>query len=128
MNLEDFKNTCWNKDCLEILPLIPANSIDCIVCDLPYAVTANSWDVMLPMDKLWEQYLRIIKDKGAIVLFANEAFSSKLINFAQKYFRYKWYWIKNTGTNFFHSSRMPIRFVEKVISNKSLRYRPHVKL
>lgn len=113
--LEDLINTCWNEDCMNFMPKIPSNSIDMVLTDLPFQVTANSWDKMLDLEKMWKEYLRIIKDKGAILLFANEIFSYHLINSAIKNFRYKWYWEKNTGTNFFHSSRMPIRHIEEIL-------------
>ena len=64
----------FQGDCLEIMPLIPDNSIDAIICDLPYGVTQNKYDIILPFDKLWEQYERIIKDNGAIVLFGQGLF------------------------------------------------------
>ena len=65
-------------DCLDIMPTLPARSIDMILCDLPYGSTQCKWDIVIPFDKLWEQYNRIIKDNGAICLFGNEPFSSTL--------------------------------------------------
>jgi DNA modification methylase len=62
-------------DCLELMKEIPSKSIDLILCDLPYGTTACKWDSIIPFDKLWEQYNRIIKDNGAIVLFGNEPFT-----------------------------------------------------
>jgi DNA modification methylase len=105
----------WLGDCLELMKSIEDKTVDLICTDLPFSVTANEWDKLIPAKPLWDNYLRIIKDKGAIVLFANEKFSYHLISSAEKYFRYKWYWIKNTGTNFFHAKRMPIRHVEEIL-------------
>ena len=65
-------------DCLELMKDIPNGSIDMILCDLPYGITQSKWDVIIPFDKLWEQYNRIIKTNGAVVLFGNEPFSSAL--------------------------------------------------
>ena len=65
-------------DCLEVMKYIPDASIDMILCDLPYGTTKNKWDIILPLDKLWEQYERIIKDNGAIVLFAQDRKSTRL--------------------------------------------------
>jgi site-specific DNA-methyltransferase (adenine-specific) len=115
VDIENLVNTCWNRDCLEMLPEIPSGSIDLVLTDLPFNVTANSWDKMLPLDELFKQYLRVIKSKGAILLFANEIFSYYLISAAPNNFRYKWYWRKNTGTNFFHAKRMPVRHIEEIL-------------
>ena len=68
----------WQGDCLELMKNIPDRSIDLILCDLPYGITSAKWDIVIPFDKLWEQYNRIIEEKGAIVLFANEPFATKL--------------------------------------------------
>ena len=67
-------------DCLELMKEIPDKSIDMILCDLPYGVTACKWDTVIPFEPLWKQYNRIIKDTGAICLFGQEPFTSKLIN------------------------------------------------
>ena len=66
-------------DCLELMKEIEDKSIDMILCDLPYGTTACSWDIVIPFDKLWEQYYRIIKDNGAIVLFSKQPFTSYLV-------------------------------------------------
>ena len=69
-------NRIYNEDCLEGMKQIDDKSIDCIICDLPYGTTACAWDIIIPFNKLWEQYNRIIKDNGAILLFGQEPFSS----------------------------------------------------
>ena len=69
----------FNGDCLEIMKDIQDNSIDCIICDLPYGTTSCFWDVIIPFDKLWEQYHRILKSNGTVVLFSKEPFTSLLI-------------------------------------------------
>ena len=86
-------------DCLEAMKLIPDKAIDCIICDLPYGTTACKWDVVIPFDKLWEQYNRIIKEHGAIVLFGGEPFTSLLITSNLKMYRQKLTWLKTRPTN-----------------------------
>ena len=81
-------------DCLELLPEIPDKSIDMILTDLPYGTTACSWDTVIPFDPLWEQYKRIIKDNGAIVLTASQPFTSALIMSNIEMFKYSWVWEK----------------------------------
>ena len=76
---DDFIDQIICGDCLEVMKEIPNKSIDMILCDLPYGTTACKWDVIIPFDKLWDQYKRIIKDASAIVLFGNEPFTSLLI-------------------------------------------------
>ena len=73
---------------------IPDKSIDCIICDLPYGTTACKWDSIIPFESLWEQYNRIIKDNGAIVLFGSEPFSSALRMSNIKNYKYDWIWDK----------------------------------
>ena len=74
-------------DCLEVLPSIPNKSVDMILCDLPYGTTQNKWDSVIDLDKLWQQYMRIIKDNGAIVLTAQGLFTAKLILSNEDWFK-----------------------------------------
>ena len=99
----------------DFLPTLSGESIDLIFCDLPYGVSASAWDKPVELTSLFAQYRRIIKDNGAILLFANQSFSIDLINAARDIFRYSWYWEKNQGTNFFHARRMPIRKIEQIL-------------
>lgn len=101
-------------DCLELMKDIPDRSIDMILCDLPYGTTQNKWDTIIPFDKLWEQYNRIIKDNGAIVLTATPSFSALLGASNIKMFRYSWYW-KKPHTGQLNSHRMPLKNVEEVL-------------
>ena len=82
-------------DCLELMKDIKDKSIDMILCDLPYGITACKWDSVIPFEPLWEQYNRVIKDAGAIVLFGSEPFTSKLILSNLSMYKYNWYWIKD---------------------------------
>ena len=113
-------------DCLEIMKDIPDKSIDLILCDLPYGMTAPKWDEHIDIKKMWIEYKRIIKDKGSIVLFASQPFTTKLISSNEKDFKYCWYWNKNQGTNFFHAKRMPIRKVEEICVFKNGKYNPQI--
>lgn len=87
-------NNIYLGDCLEIMKDIQNKTIDLILCDLPYGATKNSWDSIIPLDKLWEQYERIIKDNGAIVLFGQGLFAYKLALSNEKMYRYDIIWKK----------------------------------
>ena len=101
-------------DCLELMKEIPNKSIDLILCDLPYGTTACSWDVIIPFDKLWEQYHRIIKDNGAIILFGQEPFSSMLRVSNLKDYKYDIYWEKERLTNITQVKRRVGKTVETI--------------
>lgn len=102
----------YNGDCLEIMKNIPDASVDMILCDLPYGTTACKWDTVIPFESLWEQYNRIIKDNGAIVLFGSEPFSSQLRMSQMKMFKYDWIWKKTRPTNFANAKKQPLRCIE----------------
>ena len=104
----------YNGDCLEIMKDIPDKSIDMILCDLPYGVTKNKWDSVIPFDKLWEQYNRIITDNGAIVLFAQGMFTSDLMQSNKKMWKYNLIWDKDRTSGFLNAKRMPLRSHEDV--------------
>jgi len=92
-------NVCYQGDCLEVMKDIPDKSIDMILCDLPYGTTACKWDTIIPFEPLWEQYKRIIKDNGAIVLTASQPFTSALVMSNVDWFRYELIWEKERPTN-----------------------------
>lgn len=102
-------------DCLEIMPSIADESVDMILADLPYGVTQNGWDVVIPMDQLWREYRRIIKPNGAIVLTATQPFAADLIMAARDLFRYDLVWHKVLVTGFLNANRMPLRSHELVL-------------
>jgi len=104
----------FHGDCLEIMQDIPDQSIDLILCDLPYGTTACKWDIIIPFDKLWQQYKRIIKLNGAIVLFGSEPFSSHLRLSNIKYYKYDWFWYKNAPTGISLSKTQPMRCLESI--------------
>ena len=101
-------------DCLELMKEIPDKSIDMILCDLPYGTTQNKSDIIIPFDKLWNSYERIIKDNGAIVLFAQGVFYVDLINSNRKLFRYDLIWDKVLTSGFLNAKRMPLRQHEQI--------------
>ena len=102
-------------DCLVEMQNIPDKSIDAIICDLPYGTTACKWDIILPFDKLWAQYKRIIKDNGAIVLFGSQPFTSALVMSNVKMFKYEWIWEKDKCSNFMLAKVNPLKAHENII-------------
>ena len=104
----------YQGDCLEVMKEIKDKSIDMILCDLPYGTTKCKWDVVIPFDKLWEQYNRIIKDNGAITLFGSEPFSSKLRISNLRMYKYDWIWKKTKAQGFLNSKKMPLKDYENI--------------
>lgn len=115
-------------DCLDIMQEIPNNSIDCIICDLPYGTTACSWDVVIPFDKLWTEYKRITKPNTAIILFGQEPFSSLLRVSNLSDYRYDIYWEKERLTNINQVKRRVGKTVEtiSVFYKKQCTYNPQM--
>jgi len=101
-------------DCLEKMKDIPDRSIDTILCDLPYGTTACKWDTVIPFEQLWEQYRRIIKDKGVIALFGSEPFSSLLRTSNLAWYKYDWVWEKNNAGNFQLVNYQPLKIHETI--------------
>ncbi len=105
---------------------IPDKSIDAITTDLPYGTTQCKWDTIIPFEPLWEQYNRVIKDNGAIVLFGTEPFSSHLRLSNLKSYKYDWIWDKVKGTGFLNAKKQPMRNHEliSVFYKKQCTYNP----
>lgn len=114
-------------DCLKRMKEIPDKSIDMILCDLPYGTTACNWDTVIPFDKLWEQYNRIIKPKHCIALFGSEPFSSylRMSNITQ--FKYDWVWKKNAGSNFATVKYQPMKEHEQISIFNASSYYPQMQ-
>jgi len=108
-------NELYQGDCLELMKDIPDGSIDMILADLPYGTTACRWDTIIPFEPLWEQYERIIKPNGAIVLTASQPFTSALVMSNPKLFRYDMSWIKTKASNFQNARKMPMKRHEDVL-------------
>lgn len=105
----------FHGDCLEVMKNIPDKSVDMILCDLPYGTTRNCWDKMIDLEKLWEQYERIIKDNGAIVLFAQTPFDKVLGASNLKMLRYEWVYNKSKPTGFLNANKMPLKKHENIL-------------
>lgn len=101
-------------DCLEGMKSIPDKSVDMILCDLPYGTTACKWDTIIPFEPLWEQYKRVIKGNGAIVLFCSEPFTSQLVQSNLRDFKYKWVWQKEQGVNPLLAKKQPLNDIEEI--------------
>ena len=108
------KYILYNGDCLEYMNKIPDESVDMILCDLPYGMTQNEWDCYISLEDLWKQYNRIIKPNGAIVLTSNGIFTAKLMLSQPHIFKYKWVWEKSKPTNFLNAKKQPLRKHEDV--------------
>jgi len=123
------KSKIIKGDCLEKMKLIPDGSIDMILADLPYGTTQNKWDSLIPLDELWKQYKRVIKENGAIVLTAAQPFTSALIMSNPKWFKYDWVWQKPKGTGHLNSKKQPMRDKEDVVVfyKKQCTYNPQME-
>ena len=102
-------------DCLDVMTEIETDSVDAVIVDPPYGTTACQWDSIIPLDPMWEHLKRITKSDSAIVIMAAQPFTTMLISSNIKMFKYCWVWEKNTGTNFFHAQRQPIRYTEDIV-------------
>jgi len=108
-------NQIIHGDCLEVMPSIPNKSIDMILCDLPYGTTQCKWDSIIPFDKLWLQYKRIIKEHGVIVLTSAQPFTSALVMSNPNMFKYNWLWNKVKPTGHLNAKKQPLRIYEDVL-------------
>lgn len=118
----------WHGDCLKLMSDIPDNSIDCIICDLPYGTTKCSWDIVISFDELWGQYSRITKDTTPIILFGQEPFSSLLRTSNLKDYKYDIYWEKERLTNINQVKKRVGKTVEtiSVFYKKQCTYNPQM--
>lgn len=104
-----------NGDCFDVMHNMKDGSVDLILADLPYGTTANKWDSILDLDRLWSEYLRIAKQTAAIVLTASQPFTSTLVMSRRDLFKHEWIWIKNSGSNFANTVREPFKEHESVL-------------
>jgi len=112
--MDNERFTMWQGDCLGLMRDIPDKSVDAIICDLPYGTTACVWDSVIPFDKLWEAYKRVIKPKAAIVLFGSQPFTTDLINSNRKWFKYTLVWEKDNASNFVNAKRRFLSYHEDI--------------
>ena len=115
-------------DCLEVMKAIPDGVVDMILCDLPYGTTACKWDTVIPFEPLWEQYKRVIKPNGAIVLFGQTPFDKVLGCSNLEWLRYEWIWRKHQGTNPMMAKKAPMKCHENILVfyNKQPTYNPQM--
>lgn len=121
-------NKIYHGNCLDVMKDIDNKSIDMILCDLPYGTTACKWDTVIPFKPLWEQYQRVIKDNGAIVLTASQPFSSALVMSNPKWFKYEWIWEKSKASGYLNSKVMPLVSHENIIvfGKGKVKYNPQM--
>ena len=113
-------------DCLQVMESLDDNSVDLVLCDLPYGTTQNKWDSVIALDQLWEQYRRIVKPRGVIALSSQGIFTARLILSNETWFRYKFVWVKSKPTNFLNARRQPLRQHEDIciFYRRQPEYRP----
>lgn len=123
--------TLYNGDCLEVMDNISDNSIDLVLCDLPYAITDIYWDVLIPFDLLWKQYNRVLKKSGNVVLFSSGMFTFKVVESNPDDFKYRLIWKKNVPTGMSSAKYRPMKYFEEIcIFNKNSKfavYNPQLK-
>ena len=103
-----------NGDCIELMASLPSESVDMILCDLPYGRTQNRWDTIIPFDKMWEQYERVIKPNGCIALFCDGLFMAELMLSNKKLWRYNLVWDKVLPSGFLNANKQPLRSHEEI--------------
>ena len=124
-----FENVLLEGDCLRLLPTVATASVDLILCDLPYGTTQNRWDSVIDLPRLWEQYRRILKPSGVVVLTAQGVFTARLILSNEEWFKYKVVWEKSKSTNFLNAKKQPLRKHEDicVFYNQNPTYNPQMR-
>jgi site-specific DNA-methyltransferase (adenine-specific)/modification methylase len=130
LRANEITNTLFEGDCLNILPFFPAASVDMVLCDLPYGTTQNKWDSLIPLEPLWEQYRRILKPNGVVVLTSQGVFTAKVILSNEAWFKYKIVWEKSKPTNFLNAKKQPLRKHEDVcvFYAHQPKYNPQMKM
>lgn len=104
----------YQGDCLKVMKKIESQSVDMVLCDLPYGTTQNKWDSVIPLNELWQEYKRVIKPRGVIALSSQGVFTARLILSNEAWFRYKFVWVKSKPTNFLNARRQPLRQHEDI--------------
>ena len=120
----------YQGDCLEIMKTFPDDSVDMILADLPYEITAAKFDILIPFEPLWEQYNRIAKEDAAMVFTASQPFTTALISSNLKNFRYEWIWEKPQGTNPMVAKIQPLKAHENIVVfyRKRPKYNPQMTI
>jgi DNA modification methylase len=107
--------TLHHGDCLEVLPTLPAQSVDAVICDPPYGTTACKWDAVIPFAPMWAEIKRVLRPRGACVLFGSQPFTSALVMSNPGWFRYEWVWQKTVGSNPMNTRHQPFKKHENVL-------------
>jgi len=107
--------TLLEGDCLRLMPVIPDHSVDMILCDLPYGITGNKWDCVIPLNRLWCEYRRLLRDRGAVVLFAAPPFTYLLGSSNAEQYAHAWVWRKNKATGHLNAKRKPMVETEDIL-------------
>lgn len=120
------KNQLFLGDCLEIMPTLPSQSVNMILCDLPYGTTRCKWDTIIPLVPLWEEYKRLLREDGVIALTSSQPFTTTLISSNLTWYKHEWIWVKNRGSNFGNTVREPMKEHESVLvfASRKWNYRP----
>lgn len=115
-------------DCLEIMPKIPDGIVDMVLCDLPYGMTRNKWDSVIPLDRLWKEWKRVLRGDGVVVLTTSQPFTSTLVMSNLQWFKYSWIWGKNIASGHLRANKCPMRKHEDVVifSLIKTRYNPQM--
>lgn len=123
---QEYMNSLFEEDCLSLMKKLPDQSVDMVLCDLPYGTTQNQWDSVIDLPKLWALYKRVVKPNGAIVLTSQGLFTARLIMSNPEMFKYKYIWVKTKPTNFLNAKKQPLRKHEDVcvFYTKQPRYNP----
>ena len=102
-------------DCLELMKLISDNSIDMVLADPPYETVQCKWDIIVPLEPMWEQLIRVIKSNAVVALTASQPFTTKLIASNYKMFKYCWYWNKILPRGHLNAKKMPLKVIEEIV-------------
>ena len=123
-----FLNNVIQGDTLEEMAKIPDGTVDMLLVDLPYGTTQNNWDSVIPLDKLWKEYNRIVKENGAMIFTASGLFTATLMLSNAKNYKYKYVWEKSKSTNFLNAKKQPLRKHEEVLVfyRKQTQYNPQM--
>lgn len=129
LNRDEITDRLFEGDCLEILSWFPVHSVNMILCDLPYGMTQNKWDSIIPLERLWPLYRHILKPDGVVVLTAHSVFTAKAILSNEAWFKYKIVWEKSKPTNFLNAKIQPLRKHEDVcvFYSKQPTYNPQMR-
>jgi len=119
----------FHGNCLDIMPTLPAQSVDAVITDLPYGTTACKWDTVIPFAPMWEAVKHVLKPKGAFVTTASQPFTSALVMSNPKWFKYEWIWNKGNASNFQMANTQPMRYHENILvfSSVTHTYNPEMK-